>query len=128
LVAAAALQTHFAQTKRELPAGTPHKELMSRLAADYKLHKASAQQQQQQPSQQASADLHLQPSTQQQLDDELQQESQVEVVELSESEDEACSGSKQQQQQAGSWDVPGNQDDVGGLLSFLERLDLAGTE
>jgi hypothetical protein len=124
----AALQTHFAQTKRELPAGTPHKELMSRLAADYKLHKASAQKPQQQQQQPPAEQLDLQPAwQQQQLGEVLDEESQVEVVELSDSEDEACSGSRQEQQQQ-QQDVQGGQGDVGSLLSFLERLDLAGTE
>jgi replication initiation and membrane attachment protein DnaB len=108
------MQMHFAETKRELPVGTPHKELMSRLAADYKLHKASAQQQQQQ------------------LGEVLVEDTQVEVVELSDSEDDAGSNDSQpppqQQQQQSSWDAPRDQEDVGGLLSFLQRLDLACTD
>lgn len=130
-VGVAALQSHFAQTKRELPAGTPHKELMSRLAADYKLHKESVQkQQQQQASPQAAQQLDLQPVwQQQQLDEALLGQSQLEVVELSDSEDEAGSGSRQQeQQQHDGQERLTDQEDVGGLLSFVQRLDLASTE
>lgn len=36
------VKTHFATVKRSLPAGTPHKELMSRLAADYRRDKQPA--------------------------------------------------------------------------------------
>ncbi|WIA15345.1 hypothetical protein OEZ85_002010 [Tetradesmus obliquus] len=125
------VKSHFAQTKRELPAGTPHKELMSRLAADYKLHKESVQkQQQQQASPQAAQQLDLQPVwQQQQLDEALLGQSQLEVVELSDSEDEAGSGSRQQeQQQHDGQERLTDQEDVGGLLSFLQRLDLASTE
>jgi DNA primase len=131
-VVAAMLQSHFAQTKRELPAGTPHKELMSRLAADYKLHKASAQQQQQQPpASQQPADLQPVWQQQQQLGEVLVEDTRVEVVELSDSEDEAGGSDSQplpQQQQQATWDERDDQEDVGGLLSFLQRLDLAGAD
>ncbi|WIA35546.1 hypothetical protein OEZ86_003971 [Tetradesmus obliquus] len=129
------VKSHFAQTKRELPAGTPHKELMSRLAADYKQHKESVQKQQQQQQQQASPQaaqqLELQPvcQQQQQLDEGLVGQSQLEVVELSDSEDEAGSGSRQQQQpQHDGQERLTDQEEMGGLLSFLQRLDLASTE
>jgi hypothetical protein len=35
------VKTHFAELKRDLPTGTPHKEVMSRLAAQYKEQKLS---------------------------------------------------------------------------------------
>jgi hypothetical protein len=34
-------KAHFADVKRSLPAGTPHKEVMVHLAARYRLHKAA---------------------------------------------------------------------------------------
>jgi hypothetical protein len=105
---------------------------MSRLAADYKLHKASAQQQQQQQHQQSHSSQQpgdLQPMwQQQQLDEVLVEDAQLEVVELSDSEDEAGGCDSQQQQQQASWDAPGDQEDVGGLLSFMQQLDLAGAD
>lgn len=36
------VKTHFAEVKRGLPTGTPHKEVMTRLAAQYKEHKTAA--------------------------------------------------------------------------------------
>ncbi|KAF6256310.1 SprT-like family-domain-containing protein, partial [Scenedesmus sp. NREL 46B-D3] len=99
------VKTHFAQTKRELPTGTPHKELMSRLAADYKLHKSSQQQQQ--------------------LGEVLDKESRVEVVEVLSSEDEAGSSGVPPQ---GGRGASADQQGVEGLLSFLHRLDLAETD
>lgn len=135
------VKTHFASIKKEMPAGTPHKEIMSRLATQYKQQKTAAETEQvlgvQQQQQQAELGLVDQQQQQQQREEEGQNE--ASRVNLQEQLDY---GNKQQViesidllSDSGSSDV--DQDESvqqlntaaeaeEGLLTFMQKLNLAG--
>lgn len=131
------VKTHFASIKKEMPAGTPHKELMSRLAGQYKQQKTAVKTQQPQQQQiEKQQDLQQQkeqhPQRQQQslgkclVDDASKVDCsstgrQVEFIELASDSDSGTDTQQQQQQQLSQLlDV-----DEASLLSFMKRLDLA---
>eukprot|EP00878_Enallax_costatus_P035154 GHUV01039146.1.p1 GENE.GHUV01039146.1~~GHUV01039146.1.p1 ORF type:complete len:208 (+),score=112.64 GHUV01039146.1:134-757(+) len=127
------IKTHFASVKKEMPAGTPHKELMSRLASQYKQQKTAANTQQTQQQKQEEEQQEVSQQQQKQKRPGQQQQLGVhpkvgeagdstglgdgrDIVELSSDSDSDSDAGQQQQ---------GDPEDAG-LLSFMQRLDLAG--
>lgn len=112
------VKTHFATIKKGLPAGTPHKEIMSRLATQYKQQKIAAADLQQEQQQ---CDLQRQqtpavPGLEGKNNTMEQRTTSIQLL----SDSDTSGDDEQQHQQV---DVEADDDS---LLTFMQRLDLAG--
>jgi hypothetical protein len=101
------VKTHFASVKKSLPVGTPHKNIMSRIAADYKQQKGTEQVQLQEQLQNTAAVT-------------TDTAGHAEVVLVIESPVNNSSS----QQQLLEEEEKQAADDCSGLLSFMDRLAL----